>query len=187
MRAERNYEGKRWVSYDRQFRREALARRDLNWSVTDPRLYNEAFTGWARAIARCSYCLQDARCPQEPQLPRVRLVLGPIRLASSDSAAYTALPPLRAEAIARHLPPLQRRAMQASQVQIPARLPGPPRLGRLPTEQGQGRRAEPSPCWNRRLATRPARRAKLNSAHATDLRRGRSHHGLPKRCLVSWT
>ncbi len=41
VRAERNYEGKRWVSYDRQFRREALARKDLNWSVTDPRLYNE--------------------------------------------------------------------------------------------------------------------------------------------------
>ena len=42
---ERNYEGKRWVLYDRQFRREALARKDLNWSVTDSRLYNEAFTG----------------------------------------------------------------------------------------------------------------------------------------------
>ena len=58
-RAERNYEGKRWVSYGRQFRREAPARRDLNWMVTDPRLYNEAFTGRARAIARCQYCLQD--------------------------------------------------------------------------------------------------------------------------------
>ena len=44
-RAERNYEGKRWVSYHRQFRREALARKDLNWSVTNHRLYNEAFTG----------------------------------------------------------------------------------------------------------------------------------------------
>ena len=36
-RAERNCEGKCWVSYD-QFQREALARKDLNWSVTDPRL-----------------------------------------------------------------------------------------------------------------------------------------------------
>ena len=59
--AERNYEGKCWVSYDRQFRREALSRKDLNWSVTDPRLYNEAFTGRARAIARCPFCLQDDR------------------------------------------------------------------------------------------------------------------------------
>jgi hypothetical protein len=56
VRAERNYEGKRWVAYDRQYRREALARKDLNWSITDPRLYNEAFTGRARSIARCSYC-----------------------------------------------------------------------------------------------------------------------------------
>ena len=70
VRAERNYEGKRWVTYDRQFRREALARKDLNWSVTDSRLYNEAFTGRARAIARCTFCLQDdhaaPQCPRNP-------------------------------------------------------------------------------------------------------------------------
>ena len=73
VRAERNYEGTRWVSYDRQFWREALARKDLNWSVTDPRLYNEAFTGRARTIARCIFCLQDdhvaAQCPQNPNRP----------------------------------------------------------------------------------------------------------------------
>ncbi len=73
VRAERNYEGKRWVSYDRQFRREALARKDLNWSVTDARLYSEAFTGRARAIARCAFCLQDdhtaTSCPQNPNRP----------------------------------------------------------------------------------------------------------------------
>jgi len=73
VRAERNYEPGRWVAYDRQFRREALARRDLNWSVTDTRLYNEAFTGRARAIPRCSFCLQDdhsgQQCPQNPDRP----------------------------------------------------------------------------------------------------------------------
>ena len=73
VRAELNYEGKRWVAYDRQYRREALARKDLNWSITDPRLYNEAFTGQARSIARCSYCLQDdhsaAQCPHNPNRP----------------------------------------------------------------------------------------------------------------------
>ena len=70
VRAERNYEGKQWVVYDRQFRREALARKDLNWSVPNPRLYNEAFTGRAKAIPRCAYCLQDdhmaAACPRNP-------------------------------------------------------------------------------------------------------------------------
>ena len=73
VRAERNYEGNRWVSYDRQFRREALARKDLNWSVPDSRLYNEAFTGRARAIPRCAFCLQDDHtapyCPRNPNRP----------------------------------------------------------------------------------------------------------------------
>ena len=73
IRAERNYEGKRWVTYDRQYRRQALAKKDLNWSVTDPRLYNEAFTGRARSIARCSFCLQDDHtanhCPHNPNRP----------------------------------------------------------------------------------------------------------------------
>ena len=47
VRAQRNYEGEHWVTYDRQFRREALARWDLNWSIP---LYQEAFTGRARAL-----------------------------------------------------------------------------------------------------------------------------------------
>ena len=59
VRAERNYEGCQWVLYDRQYRREALARRDLDWSVPNTRLYNEAFTGRARVIPKCSYCLSD--------------------------------------------------------------------------------------------------------------------------------
>ena len=73
IRAERNYEGKRWVTYERQYRRQVLAKEDLNWSVTDPRLYNEAFTGRACAIARCSFCLQDDHtatyCPHNPNRP----------------------------------------------------------------------------------------------------------------------
>ena len=73
VRAERNYEPGRWVSYDRQFRREALARNDLNWSVTDPRLYSEAFTGRAKTIPRCQFCLQDDHsgqyCPRNPDRP----------------------------------------------------------------------------------------------------------------------
>ena len=31
IRAERNYEAGRWVAYNRQFQRETLARKDLNW------------------------------------------------------------------------------------------------------------------------------------------------------------
>ena len=71
LRAARNYKGISWVTYDRQYRREALARRDLNWSAVNSRLYNEAFTGRAKAISRCEYCLSDthlsANCPYNPR------------------------------------------------------------------------------------------------------------------------
>ena len=50
-----------------------LARKDLNWSATNPRLYNEAFTGRARTIPRCSHCLADdhhgAACPHNLKPP----------------------------------------------------------------------------------------------------------------------
>ena len=65
VRAECNYEGKRWVVYDSQ----ALVKQDLSWSVTDPCLYNEAFTGRACPIARCNYCLQDDHANQCPHNP----------------------------------------------------------------------------------------------------------------------
>ncbi len=69
IREERNYESGRWVLYDRQFRREALARCDLNWSVTDTRLYSEAFTGRARAIpAASSACRTTTRPPTVPEI-----------------------------------------------------------------------------------------------------------------------
>ena len=70
IRAARNFDGTSWVAYDRQFRREAMARKDLNWSVTNARLYSEAFTGRARAIPRCRYCLSETHelraCPVNP-------------------------------------------------------------------------------------------------------------------------
>ncbi len=108
------------VTYDRQFRREALARKDLNWSIPDPRLYSEAFTGRARSIPRCSFCLQDdhltQQCPQNPdqfwmswpmgrchggnrlvgkahQLPH--LLVRPIAPASSAGGSMTAAADLR--------------------------------------------------------------------------------------------
>lgn len=72
VRAERNYDGKRWVTYDQQFHHEALACTDLNWSVTDPWLY-KAFTGRARSINRYTFCLQDDHtinyCPHNPNRP----------------------------------------------------------------------------------------------------------------------
>ena len=73
LRAARNFEGPAWVAYDRQYRREALARRDLNWSACNARLYSEAFTGRAKTVPRCQHCLStthEARsCPSNPDLP----------------------------------------------------------------------------------------------------------------------
>ena len=73
VRAERNFDDRRWVAYDRCYRREALAQRNLDWSVPNARLYNEAFTGRARAIPRCSFCLQEDHvaqtCPRNPNRP----------------------------------------------------------------------------------------------------------------------
>jgi len=64
-----NYDAGQWVLYY-QFRREALARKDLNWSITDPWLYNEAFIGRAHSILRYTFWLQDdhvsPQCPQNP-------------------------------------------------------------------------------------------------------------------------
>ncbi len=47
IRAERTFESACWVAYDCQFRRQALSRGDLNWSVPDACLYNISFTGRA--------------------------------------------------------------------------------------------------------------------------------------------
>ena len=70
-----------WVIYDHQYRRDALARKDLNWSVLNSRLYNEAFTGRARAIPRCTHCLGDdhavGSCPLNPSFNVVGVAPSP--------------------------------------------------------------------------------------------------------------
>ena len=99
VQVERNYDGKHWVAYDRQVRREALARKDLNWSITDPRLYNEAFTGRARSISCCTFCLQDdhtaAYCPHNPSRPVFGWFPDPTfwPVANTHTASYPRYPP----------------------------------------------------------------------------------------------
>ena len=55
LNAAHSYDGATWVAHDRQYRREMLDRKDLNWSVPNSRLYNEAFTGRARIMPRCQH------------------------------------------------------------------------------------------------------------------------------------
>ena len=87
MKAAHDYDGANWVAYDRLFRRDMLARKDLNWSVPNTRLYNEAFTGRARSIPRCPHCLADDHggiaCPHNPNPPVLGWLQGsaPLQLA----------------------------------------------------------------------------------------------------------
>ena len=64
-RASRNFEGTAWASYDVVFRRQAANRRSLEWGIVDTEAYNEAFTGRARVIPRCVYCLGDTHASHE--------------------------------------------------------------------------------------------------------------------------
>ena len=64
-RASRNFEGTAWASYDIVFRRQAANRRLLEWGIVDTEAYNEAFTGRARVIPRCVYCLGDTHASHE--------------------------------------------------------------------------------------------------------------------------
>ena len=89
--AKHNYEGKRWVTYDRQYRCEALARKDLNWSVTNPRIYNEAFT------SNCPMWLLPARrppnqCPRNPHRPIFGWFPDPALLPAHPLGAFTSQP-----------------------------------------------------------------------------------------------
>ena len=69
-RASRNFDTSAWASYDMAYRRQAANQGSLDWGTVDTALYNEAFTGRARAIARCCYCLTDTHsspeCPYAP-------------------------------------------------------------------------------------------------------------------------
>lgn len=73
IHAAHTYEGANWVAYDRLYRREKLAAKDLNWSIPNQRLYSEAFTGRAKRQPQCPHCLSEdhfaAGCPYNPNPP----------------------------------------------------------------------------------------------------------------------
>lgn len=59
IKAQRCFVGDGWVTYDSTYRRAAAAAKSLDWGLIDFSLYNETFTGRARAIARCQHCLSE--------------------------------------------------------------------------------------------------------------------------------
>ena len=60
VRASQNFKGSAWALYDAAYRRQAANNWFLDWVFPDPALYNEAFTGRARVIPHCQFCLLDS-------------------------------------------------------------------------------------------------------------------------------
>ncbi len=53
------------ISFAPGDRRQAANRQSLDWGEIDAALYNEAFTGRAKLIPRCRYCLDDTHSSKE--------------------------------------------------------------------------------------------------------------------------
>ena len=71
VHASRSFAGDHWVTYDLCYRRRAAANKSLHWSQIDFSLYNETFTGRAKALPRCRFCLSEyhrsADCTYAPE------------------------------------------------------------------------------------------------------------------------
>ena len=67
VRASQLFEGPAWVNYDAQFRRKASMTKSWEWGSSDTALYNECFTGRAKAKTYCRFCYSDTHadryCP----------------------------------------------------------------------------------------------------------------------------
>ena len=97
LHAAHAYEGANWVAYDRLFRREMCAKKDLNWSVPNPRLYSQAFTGRAKRHPQCPHCLSEdhaaAACPHNPNPPFLGWFQGTPPLLQSSLPQHQPQPP----------------------------------------------------------------------------------------------
>jgi hypothetical protein len=67
VRAQRTFAGEGWVTYDTCFRRKAAATKSLDWGQVDFTLYNETFTGRAKALSRCKFCSSEHHTSVECQ------------------------------------------------------------------------------------------------------------------------
>lgn len=74
VRAQRSFLGEGWVTYDTCYRRQAAVTRALDWGQVDFTLYNETFTGRAKAISRCKFCSSEHHSSNEcmfaPETPK---------------------------------------------------------------------------------------------------------------------
>ena len=87
--AQRDSEGEAWVTYDSCYRRQAAAKKSLDWSCLDFGLYNQAFAGRAKVKNRCRFCLSEFHFSSEfslaPELHRNRQLPKADRFNSSST------------------------------------------------------------------------------------------------------
>ena len=81
------------MTYDACYWHQEAATKTLNWSQINFTLYNEAFTGRAKQLPRCSYCLSEhhrsADCQDAPDVlspSRKRMSMGRNELMLDPSA-----------------------------------------------------------------------------------------------------
>ena len=77
VKAHRSFAGEGWVTYDSCYRRKAAITKSLDWGQVDFTLYNETFTGRAKIIALCKFCLSEhhisSECAFAPDMPSHKL------------------------------------------------------------------------------------------------------------------
>lgn len=92
VRAHRSFLGEGWVTYDTCYRRKAAATKSLDWAQVDFTLYNETFTGRAKAIARCKHCSSEhhssADCTFAPEMPKRNQFTRPSRYEASRPTGH---------------------------------------------------------------------------------------------------
>ena len=70
IKAHRSFIGEGWIMYDTCYHRKAANNKSLEWGKVDFNLYNETFTGRAKAVSRCVLCSSklhlSTACPDKP-------------------------------------------------------------------------------------------------------------------------
>ena len=77
VRCARTFDCQNWVTYDSLYYRQAAATRSLSWATDDQSLYNKVFSGKAKPVARCKFCLSkyhssDTFFVGQPEAPASR-------------------------------------------------------------------------------------------------------------------
>ena len=74
VRVSQNFDGPSWVAYNMQFCRKAASKKSSDWEEIDLTLYNETFTGRARAKVNCRICLSDSHLERACPLPHLQVL-----------------------------------------------------------------------------------------------------------------